>query len=96
MSAPAPSLTNEEYEQRRKLFEDIKTLTKAQQVQIYTILAETSSDFSQNSNGVFFDVAKLSKAAFEAILQYLQFCKTIRKDEEVREEEERQAQDRLR
>ena len=53
MSNSLTTLTNEEYEQRKKVLADLKNLVKSEQEQIFLILKKHKLDFSENSNGVF-------------------------------------------
>lgn len=84
-----------DYDKRKQLLEDLKILNKAEKEEIFRILKSTESIFSENSNGIFFDVSKLSNDAFEQMLKFLQFCKKNREEFQQREEEEKKAQDIL-
>lgn len=95
MSASAASLTAEEYEQRRRFLEAMKQLVKSEQEELYRLLKSSKAEFSENSNGVFFDVSKLPVEAFEAMKKFIEFCKKNREDFAMREEEERKAQECL-
>ena len=89
-------LTNEEYEDRKRLLEDLKILSKTEHEHIFEILKGDSTEFSENSNGVFFDISKLDKAIFLKIQTYIQFCMEVRKEQESRDEKERKAHEMLR
>lgn len=95
MSASAASLTPEEYDQRKKFMEELKSLVKGEQEDIYRILKESRAEYSENSNGVFFDICKLPAETFEAMLKYMEFCRKNRAEFAAREEEERKAQEAL-
>lgn len=84
-----------DYDKRKQLLEDLKILNKGEKEEVFRILKLTESIFSENSNGIFFDVSKLSNDAFEQILKFLQFCKKNREEFQQREEEEKKAQDIL-
>ena len=90
------SLTNEEYEIRRRFLEDLKLLTKTEHEKIFELLKVDMSDYSENSNGIFFDISKVSQDTFAKLQTYMEFCRTIRKEQAERDEEERKAQDLLR
>ena len=81
------SLTNDEYDERRRFLEDLKGLTKTEHEKMYLILRESKADFSENSNGVFFDISKVSKEVFEALKGYMTYCQTVRKEQAEREKE---------
>ncbi len=95
MSASAASLLLEDYEQRKLFAEEVKLLTKTEMEEIYRILKSSKAEFSENSNGVFFDVSKLPAEIFTALQQFMIFCKKNRDDFNNREEDYRKAQDAL-
>ena len=95
MSSSAATLSADEYEQRRQMLEHIKALSKHEMQEIYTILKNTASEFSENSNGVFFDLCKLPAEAAKQIAEYIGFCKKVREEFAQREEDERRAQEAL-
>lgn len=86
---------NDDYEKRKELLEEIKLLTKVEQEGIFRILKSTNSSYSENSNGIFFDVLKLNAETFYQMKQFLDFCKQNRQAFEDREKEERIAQEML-
>jgi len=90
------SLTNEEYEERKRFLEDLKLLSKTEHEHIFSLIREDGTEYSENSNGVFFDVSKVNNEVFLKLQTYMQFCMEVRKDQATREEEERKAQDMLR
>jgi len=81
------------YELRKQFLEDLKILNKSEQEEIFRILKENDGIYSENSNGIFFDVTKINNVLFEKLLKFVEFCKNNRKDFESREEEEKRAQD---
>ena len=85
----------DEYDRRKDLLDMIKILTKTEQEEIFRILKRTNSLYTENSNGIFFDVSKLNYSTFEQMLQFIEFCKKNREDFQHREEEEKRAQDCL-
>lgn len=95
MSASAAILTSEEYEQRKLFSQEVKLLTKNEMEEVYRILKLHKAEFSENSNGVFFDVSKLPAEVFKELQQFMIFSKKNRDDFHDREEEYRKAQDAL-
>ena len=93
---PTLQLTNEEYEERRLFLEALKRLSKTEQAKLFELLRAGKEEYSENSNGIFFDVAKLSKQTFEALQTYMQYCATIQKEQAEREEKTKQIYDLLR
>jgi hypothetical protein len=95
MSASAATLTAEEYEQRKLFSEEVKLLTKNEMEEILKILKEFKAEFSENSNGVFFDVSKLPAEIFSRIQTFMDFSKKNRVELSLREEEYKKAQEDL-
>jgi len=85
----------EDYETRKLFLENLKLLNKSEKEEIFRILTVTKSVYTENSNGIFFDISKLSQDAFEQMIQFLEFCKKNRQDFLDREEEEKKVQDIL-
>jgi hypothetical protein len=78
------TLTREEYEQRKKFIADLKTLAKSEKEQIFRILKTYNCDFSENSNGVFFDVATVPSNVLTKMVEFVQFCKTKQNEQDTR------------
>jgi hypothetical protein len=95
MSATAATLTGAEYDERKKLLDEIPTLSKSELEAIYKILKGSNAEFSENSNGVFFDICKLPAEVFSEIKKLMEFCHKTRDDFALREEEERKAHEAL-
>ena len=86
---------NDDYEKRKQLLEELKLLNKIEHEGIFRILKTTNSSYSENSNGIFFDVSKLDSETFNQMRQFLDFCKQNRQSFEDREKEEKLAQEML-
>jgi hypothetical protein len=87
MSITAASLTNEEYETRKKFLEELKGLVKEEQEHIFRIIKYHNIEFSENNNGVFFDVCTLSNSVFNKISEYMMLCRQNRDNFAEREQE---------
>ncbi len=86
-------LSAAEYDDRKAVLEDIKKLVKSEQESLFTILRNEKIEYSENSNGIFFDLTKLSHSAFRACKEYIEFCRKNRDNLQTREDEQRKAQD---
>jgi hypothetical protein len=86
-------MDTKEYEERKQFLEDIKRLVKSEQEALFRILKAEKADYTENSNGIFFDVSKLSTPLFQKLKEYMEFCSKNRDDFSQREEEERKAQE---
>ena len=89
------TLTDIEYENRKKFLADLKSLSKTESLKMFDILKVHKIEYSENSNGIFFDLIKVSKEAFDELLIYMEFCRTVQTEQKIREENERLAQDML-
>jgi hypothetical protein len=84
MSGPG-ILSPEEYERRREFLDGLKGLTKAEHIEIVRILQKHEVAFSENTNGIFFNLCLLDQPVFDALLQFLQFTQSNRRDLAERE-----------
>jgi hypothetical protein len=76
----APGLSPTEYERRRQFLEGIKGLTKAEHIEIVRILQKHKTQYSENNNGVFFNVTLLEQEVFDALELFLKFTQSNRRD----------------
>ena len=83
---PFPSLRELEmsYEQRKQFFENLKILVKAEYEEIFRILKRGKEEFTENSNGIFFDVMAVQESTFDQFQEYMKFCLENRRLEEGR------------
>jgi hypothetical protein len=84
-SAPGALLPAEEYERRKAFLDGVRYLTKAECIEIVRIMQKHGVSFSENANGVFFNVAQLEQEVFDALELFLQFTQSNRKNLEERE-----------
>jgi hypothetical protein len=87
MSTSVNTLTNEDYEERKRVLNELKSLVKSEQEQIFLVLKRHKIDYSENSNGVFFDLSRVPKEAFEEMQKFLAFCQQNRNDFEARDKQ---------
>jgi hypothetical protein len=84
---PAPNLDKAQYDARKQFLEDMKILSKDEYEEIFRIIKRYNIEYSENSNGVFFDLTLISDEAFSNIASFMEFCKKQRKSEEARVQE---------
>ena len=53
------------YEDRKKIFDTIKLLVQSEQEEVFRIIRKTKENYTENSNGIFFDISKLTIESFE-------------------------------
>jgi hypothetical protein len=73
VSGAAPLLSAEEYERRKVFLTELKGLSKTEYVEILRILKQHNTPFSENLNGVFFNLCTISTEAFEALCHFRRF-----------------------
>lgn len=86
MSA-APTLSKEEYEQRKQILEDFKLLDKEEYQEIFRIIKRNDVPYTENSNGVHFDLCLTTQETILQISKFLELCKTQRLNAEERTKE---------
>jgi hypothetical protein len=74
----------DDYEKRKEFSKEMNTLSRPELEELYRILRREGGSFSENSNGIFFDVASLPASVFEALWKFLEFCKSNAKGLEER------------
>lgn len=77
-------------EHKKRFIDDLKILCKSEYEEIFRILKRDGVSFSENYNGIFFDVNILSQETFEKMQNYMEFCKKQRSEEiqRIQEQEE--------
>jgi len=78
-------MDTKEYERRRLFLDSLKKLHTSEFIDIVKILKLEKVDYSENTNGIFFDVAKLAQSSFEVLEKYMHFVHTNRKELAERE-----------
>lgn len=76
-----------DFETRKRIFEEIKKFTRAEQEELVRILRRNTEDISENRNGMFFDLLTLRQSTIQDIGTYVEFCVKNRATFEVREKE---------
>jgi hypothetical protein len=72
------------YEERKKIFELLKALVKPEQEEVFRIIRKTKENYTENSNGIFFDLSLISDESFNQIKEYLNFCLKTRLEDASR------------
>ena len=77
-------------ELKKRFVDDLKILCKSEYEEIFRILKRDGASFSENYNGIFFDVNILSEETFQKMTNYMEFCKKQRLEEvnRIQEQEE--------
>ena len=75
------------YEERKVFFEQLKILVKSEYEEVFRILKKYNESYTENSNGIFFDVTTVKDDTFGQLKEYMQFCLENRRIEEGRAKE---------
>lgn len=73
-----------QYEQRKQFFDNINLLVKSEQIEMFKILKNSEDSFTENSNGIFFDVMALSDQTFHKMENFMKFVLTTRQEDQER------------
>jgi hypothetical protein len=72
------ALSPEEYALRKQFVQELSSLTTAELIEIVRILRKHKFVYSENTNGVFFNVATVPQTLFNELNTFIQFTKTNR------------------
>jgi hypothetical protein len=75
------------YEILKEETDDSKTLEKEEYHEIFRILKKNSVEYSENSNGIFFDINTVSDEILDKLVTFMELCKTQRSEEKKRNAE---------
>ena len=87
MEQQSPTLSAAEYEARKQFLEDLKLLDKNEFEEVYRLIHRDGVDYTENSNGVFFDLTAVLPSTFTKLTHFMDLCKAQRKSEEARVQE---------
>ena len=72
-------LPDDEYDKRKKFLENLKSLTMSEYIEIARILQRHKFTYSENTNGIFFNVASLPQEVFDDLEKYMAFTQLNKK-----------------
>jgi hypothetical protein len=72
------------YEKRKILFENLKILVTSEYEEIYRIIKRHNQPYTENSNGIFFNIMLITEECFADMEKYMQFCIENRSNENSR------------
>ncbi len=62
----------QDYERRKRFLEDCKRVSTAVYQEMFRVLKAHNVEYSENSNGIFFDVAQVSHEVFDKLNQCIE------------------------
>ena len=81
------TLAQQEYDERKEFIEKLVCLVKSEYDEIFRIIKKADDQWSENSNGIFFDVSTLKQDTFDKLKSFMHFCMENRKEQEHRQKE---------
>lgn len=66
-------MDSNEYERRKHFLTVIQTMSRAEQIEIARILRSCDIHYSENTNGILFDLAKLPQDVFNKLVEFKEF-----------------------
>ena len=76
-----------DYEERKQFLDFLPRLSKPQYEHMFRILKQNGGEYTENSNGIFFDIAKLTDECFSKLNEYMKYCILQKSEEEARAKE---------
>ncbi len=73
-----------EYEEKTLFIERLAILSKSEYHEMFRILKRANEPYSENTNGVFFNLNEISKDTFEKMNNYMSFCIENRNEQDER------------
>jgi hypothetical protein len=77
-------MNQSDYDIRKQFLEDLKQLAKSEHEELFRIIKTNNIEYSENSNGIFFDLVALPNDVFEKCLELMALCKKQQHDEKAR------------
>ena len=72
------------YTERALFAERLAQLSKSEYQEVFRILKRNNEQWSENSNGIFFDINGVSTGTFDKLQFFMNFCMKNRSDQEER------------
>jgi choline kinase len=84
-----------EYEKRKVLFENLKMLATSEYEEIFRILKRNNESYTENSNGIFFDVMNIKNETYSDMEKFMSFCLKTRQNDIDRQKELEEYRDEI-
>lgn len=72
------------YEKRKLFLDQLGQLSRAELEEIFRIIRRNGDIFSENTNGIFFDVSALKAETFIQMFEFMDFCMKNREEQNAR------------
>lgn len=74
-----------EFEERKKMYEDIKFFNRTELEELYRILCKCGEEVSENKNGMMIDLMNVKVETIKEIKKWITFCISNKASFETRE-----------
>jgi hypothetical protein len=75
---------NDNYEAKKIMLDDIKEFSVDECQELFRILKQNGVQYTENSNGIFFDLVPIDNDTFFKLQNFIDFTKAQKKSEEIR------------
>jgi hypothetical protein len=72
------------YDERKQFLEQMSILSRSELEEVFRILKRHNDVYSENTNGIFFDISSLRVDTFKSLQEFMSFCIKNRSDQEER------------
>jgi hypothetical protein len=73
-----------DYEEKNLFIERLAILSKSEYHELFRIIKRANEPYSENTNGVFFNLNEIGKETFEKMNNYMNFCIENRNEQDER------------
>jgi hypothetical protein len=81
------TLSDKAYEERKIFLEQLTILSRSELEEIFRIIRRSNDIFSENTNGIFFDVIALKIDTFQKLQEFMSYCLQNRSEQDDRTKE---------
>jgi hypothetical protein len=72
------------YDNRKLFLDHLGQLSRTEMEEIFRIIRRNNDIYSENTNGIFFDVAVLKDDTFSQMYEFMEFCMKNRDEQNAR------------
>jgi hypothetical protein len=81
------------YDHRKQFLEQLGQLSRSELEEVFRIIKRHNDIFSENTNGIFFNVVELREDTFMRLNEFMNFCMKNREEQMARVEEMKSIRD---
>lgn len=78
---------NMSYDERKLFLEQLSILSRSEMEEVFRIIRRNNDIYSENTNGIFFDVSALKKDTFLKLNEFMNYCLQNRNEQDKRTHE---------